>query len=162
MNEHVKKFIEDHIDMIDIQQWDWVWAAAFTELNKHLSLKKSLPLQLFDVLEQIVDDPLPLKWGYIEQQLKDRIYHESIDPQNRYSSNVWSTFEYMYEALDTFDIDFKEFEDHLLKNKNRLNLDIKYFDLRPEGFEDVYGYELGYLNLDKFRAELESEDDNWS
>ena len=48
--------------MIDLQQWDWVWAAAFTELNKHLSLKRSL-LQLFDILEQIVDDPIPLKWG---------------------------------------------------------------------------------------------------
>ena len=162
MNEYVKQFIEEHIDMIDIQQWDWVWAAAFTELNKHISLKRSLPLQLFDILEQIVDDPIPLKWGYIEQQLKYRIYYESIDPQNRYSSNVWSTFEWMYEALDTFDIDFKEFEDHLLRNQHRLNLDIKFFDLRPEGFEDIYGYELGYLNLDKFKAELEAEDDNWS
>lgn len=132
-------------------------AAAFTELDKHLSLKRSLPLQLFDVLEQIVDDPIPLKWGYIEQQLKDRIYHESIDPQNRYGSNVWSTFEWMYEALDTFDIGFKEFEDHLLKNQNRLNLNIKYYNLEPAGFANVKGYELGYLKLDKFRAELEDE-----
>lgn len=162
MNEHVKKFIEEHIDMIDIQQWDWLWAAAFTEFDKQFSIGKSLSLQLFNILEQIVDDPIPLKWGYIEQQLKDRIYHESTDPQNRYGSNVWSTFEWMYEALDTFDIDFKEFEDHLLKNQNRLNLNIKFFDLRPEGFEDIYGYELGYLNLDKFRAELEAEGDSWS
>ena len=162
MNEYIKKFIEEHIDMIDSQQWDWLWAAAFTELRKYYSLKRSLPLQLFDILEQIVDDPTQLKWGYIEQQLKDTIYHEQIDPQNKYSSNVWSTFEYMYQALDTFDIDFKEFEDHLIENQNRLNLTIKYFDLRPEGFEDVYGYELGFLNLDKFKAELEAEDDNWS
>ena len=158
MNEHVKKFIEEYIDMIDLQQWDWVWAAAFTKLADKLNLKRSLPLQLFDVLEQIVDDTIPLKWGYIEQQLKDRIYHESIDPQNKYTSNVWSTFEWMYEELDTFDIDFNEFEDHLLKNQHRLNLNIKYYDLRPEGFEDIYGYELGYLNLDRFRAELEAEE----
>ena len=157
MNEKVKKFIEDHISMIEQKEWDWLWAAAFTELNKHLNLKRSLPLQLFDILEQIVDDTTTLKWSYIEQQLKDRIYHELLDPQNRYSSNVWSTFEYMYESLDTFDFDFKEFEDHLLKNQNRLNLNIKHFDLRPEGFVDIYGYELGYLNLDKFRAELEDE-----
>ena len=162
MNAYVKQFIEEHIQFIENEQWDQVWAAAFTELNKHLSLKRSLPLQLFDVLEQIVDDPLPLKWGYIEQQLKDRIYHESINPQNKYTSNVWSTFDWMYEALDTFDIDFKEFEDHLLKNQNRLNLNIKYYNLEPAGFPDVKGYEFGYLNIDKFRAELESEDDNWS
>ena len=162
MNEYVKKFIEEHIDIINSQDWDQLWYAAFIRLNEHLSLKRSLPLQLFDVLEQIVDDPITLKWSYIEQQLIYRIYHESTDPQNRYTSNVWSTFEWMYEALDTFDIDFKEFEDHLLKNQNRLNLNIKYFDFRPAGFEDVYGYELGYLNPDKFRAELEAEDDNWS
>ena len=157
MNEHVKEFIEKYIQLIEDERWGELWAAAFIELDKYLNPNRSLPLQLFDILEQIVDDPTQLKWGYIEQQLKDRIHFELNDPSNMFGSNVWSTFEWMYEALDTFDIDFKEFEDHLLKNKNRLNLNIKYFDLRPEGFEDVYGYELGYLKLDKFKAELEAE-----
>lgn len=93
-----------------------------------------------------------LKWTSVIRELFWRIEFELSLPFND-ASNSWSRFDWMWQALHTFDISSKDFLEHLIQNKITYDLKMEKLPFQYCWYADGTDYDLGWFNKAAFEKE---------
>lgn len=93
-----------------------------------------------------------LKWTSVIRELFWRIEFELSLPFND-ASNSWSRFDWMWQALHTFDISSKDFLEHLIQNKVTYDLKMEKLPFQYCWYGDGTDYDLGWFNKAAFEKE---------
>ena len=103
-----------------------------------------------------------LKWKSVIKELFWRIDFEQNNIFNE-RSNPWSRFDWMWQALHTFDISSKDFLEHLLQNKITYGLKMEKLPFQYCYYGDGSDYDLGWFNkaaYEKENPEIFNEDED--
>lgn len=141
------KFIEDHIDLIDDEKWTELFKAAFDKLEE-----TKVP-DIVSMLKVIGISEDTLYWGSIEGEILSKIQFE-LDHNyfNQDRANSWSRVRWMLYGIYTYNYSHDQIVQHLIDNKDRLNLKMTPLD-SEYSYDGSDEYDLGWFKPQYYNPE---------
>lgn len=126
MQPSVKKFIEEHIDEINDNQFEDVLSTAAAVI-----FETHLMYELVVVLETVAGDLTETRWKIFDQLVKDYIDNNLNAPAwTKDKSNSWARVDYMLEEICDMGFGWPDAKDHVIHNGNKYGTVVR--KLAPE------------------------------
>ena len=144
MRSNVKKFIENHIDLINDNNIERLFELAAEDLTTpDLS-------QLSEILEDIEIDTEAVRWEVFDALVVEYIADKLHNKHD--ISNSWARVDYMLDDISNLGFGWNEAKEHVINNANKYHTTIR--ELEPEyGWYGSGDYAFEWFNKDAFRKE---------
>lgn len=144
MNDSIKTFIEQNIDLIENNELETLFYVAVQELNHSLLCELIDALELVDIETESTRHQLLAKavTNYVTDNLNAPAFA-------RDDSTGWARLDYMLDGLELFGFAWPDAKEWILDNQKRVGLQLT--ELEPQyGWQGVGDYAFQWFNKKKF------------
>ena len=144
MNDNIKAFIEQNIDLIENNELETLFLIAVQVFNH------SLLCDLIDVFEHVGIETESIRHELLAKAVTDYVTDNLNAPAfARDDSTGWARLDYMLDGLELFGFAWPDAKEWILDNQERVGLQLT--KLEPQyGWQGVGDYAFQWFNKKKF------------